>query len=136
MADTLVERVTGQASAGAVPVAINLVMSTDTMLGGEKAAEVAGYGPIPACVARQLVSEGFDLDSETTSTLMRLYTRPSDDRWSRWTPSRGALARHCRSSSPGATDDAGLPMSPPAVGFWPAEESALETELAAPINAA
>ncbi len=78
MADTLVERVTGQKSADAVPVAVNLVMSSDTMLGGVKAAEVPGYGPIPASVARRLVSEGFDPDSETTSTLRRLYARPSD----------------------------------------------------------
>ncbi len=204
MADTLVERVTGQASADAVPVAVNLVISADTMLGGEKAAEVPGYGPIPASVARKLVSEGFDPDSETTTTLRRLYARPSDgtlvsmDAKSRCFPAAVALFvarrdRRCRVAycnghvehidhilvhrSGGATtaeNGEGLcrlhnlvkelpgwkyrrctefgditvidiitpsgrehrSTSPPAVGFRAAGESALETELAALINAA
>ncbi len=78
MADTLVERVTGQASADAVPVAVNVVMSAETMLGGQKAAEVPGYGPIPAAVARQLIAEGSSPDGDTASTIRRLYARPSD----------------------------------------------------------
>ncbi|HEU4543668.1 MAG TPA: DUF222 domain-containing protein [Jiangellaceae bacterium] len=55
MADTLVERLTGQASAGAVSAEIGLVM-TDTSLftGDETAAELTGYGPIPAAVARHI----------------------------------------------------------------------------------
>ena len=54
MADTLVERVTGQASADAVPVEVELVMSDETLLGGPEPALIPGYGPVPAGVARDL----------------------------------------------------------------------------------
>lgn len=70
MADTLVERLTGQSSAEAVPVAVNLVVSDATLLGGgHEAATVldgAGGGPagaggvVPAQVARNLVANGLD----------------------------------------------------------------------------
>jgi hypothetical protein len=53
MADTLVERVTGQASAPAVPVEVQLVMTDHTLLGGDpEPAELTGYGPLPAPLAR------------------------------------------------------------------------------------
>ena len=54
MADTMVERLTGQASASAVPVEVNLTM-TDTALlgGGDEPADLDGYGPVPAPVARE-----------------------------------------------------------------------------------
>ncbi|WP_338837200.1 DUF222 domain-containing protein [Gordonia polyisoprenivorans] len=78
MADTLVERVTGQASATAVPVAVNLVLSAETMLGGDASAEIPGFGPIPAEMARQLIADGVDPDGETASTIRRLYVRPAE----------------------------------------------------------
>lgn len=55
MADTLVCRATGQASADAVGVEIQLVMTDQTLLAGsEVPARIAGYGPVPAGVARRL----------------------------------------------------------------------------------
>jgi len=48
MADTLVERVTGQTTATAVPVQVHLVLPDRVLLGqAEDAAELHGYGPIP-----------------------------------------------------------------------------------------
>ncbi|EUA49800.1 putative hNH nuclease [Mycobacterium xenopi 4042] len=56
MADTLVERVTGRAADVAEPVAVNLVISDETLLGGaDAAARIDGYGPIPASVACNMV---------------------------------------------------------------------------------
>ena len=53
MADTLVERVTGRPAETPEPVAVNLVMTDETLLGGDTTpAVVEGYGPIPAAVAR------------------------------------------------------------------------------------
>jgi hypothetical protein len=78
MADTLVERVTGQARAGDVPVEINLVMTDQSLLaptgaGGDEPAQLIGYGPVPAAVARQLVLGPSD---DTAMWLRRLYTAP------------------------------------------------------------
>ena len=71
MADTLVERLTGQATAQAVPVEIELVMSDETLLGGDEPAELPGYGPIPAGLARDLA-----LGDVAPRWLRRLYRRP------------------------------------------------------------
>ncbi|GAA1480703.1 HNH endonuclease signature motif containing protein [Gordonia sinesedis] len=78
IADTLVERVTGQASASAVPVAVEVVMSEQTLLGGTDGAELPGFGPIPGHVARELIADGIDADDEVVSSLRRLYARPAD----------------------------------------------------------
>lgn len=79
MADTLVERVTGRAASEPVPVAMDMVMSDESLLGlNDSAAEVMGYGPIPAEVARELVAASVSPDGETASTLRRVYARPSD----------------------------------------------------------
>jgi hypothetical protein len=76
MADTFVERVTGRAAAAAMPIAVNLVLSDETLLGGSNApAALGGYGPIPAAVARSLVS-GAVTDSRSRATLRRLYAHP------------------------------------------------------------
>jgi len=57
MADTLVERVTGQASADAVPIAVQLVMSDATLLGaGHEPAVLDGAHLVPAQIARELVA--------------------------------------------------------------------------------
>ena len=56
MADTLVERVTGQSSAEAVPVEVNLVMPLDTLVGGDDAGELVGQGPVAAPTARALLA--------------------------------------------------------------------------------
>ena len=56
MADTLVERVTGQAHADGTPVEVQLVMTDRTLLAGDnEPAVIPGYGPVSAPVARELV---------------------------------------------------------------------------------
>lgn len=48
MADTLVERVTGRDAAVPTPIAVNLVLTDESLLGADSApADVCGYGPIP-----------------------------------------------------------------------------------------
>jgi hypothetical protein len=77
MADTLVERVTGRSAAAATPIAVNLVLSDETLLGGSSAAaDICGYGPVPATVARELVS-GAVTDDRSRATLRRLYAHPA-----------------------------------------------------------
>jgi hypothetical protein len=74
MADTLVERLTGQATATDTPVEVQLVM-TDTALFGtdETPARFPGHGSLPAGIARELVGS-----SEADVYLRRLYTAPDD----------------------------------------------------------
>ncbi len=75
MADVLVERITGQTRAPDVPVTVNLVLS-DTALfgGGHEPADVPGYGPIPAEIARHLAAHS--LSSEATTFIRGLYANP------------------------------------------------------------
>ncbi|MEB4210034.1 HNH endonuclease [Mycobacterium sp. 94-17] len=76
MADTLVERVTGRSATVPAPVAVNLVLSDDTLLGGDDApADITGYGPVPAAVARAMVA-GAATDRRSRATLRRLYAHP------------------------------------------------------------
>ena len=77
MADTLVERVTGQATAGAVPVEIQLVMPAETLLAqGPEPAAVPGHGPLPASIARDLLARC--TDSGAPVWLRRLFTAPGE----------------------------------------------------------
>ncbi len=76
MADALVERVTGRPADVAPPIAVNLVITDETLLGrDDTAAVVDGYGPIPAGVARGLVSNAA-ADARSRATLRRLYRHP------------------------------------------------------------
>jgi hypothetical protein len=91
MADTLVERITGQSHADDVPVEINLVMTDRTLLAGkapassdrcagddagvDEPAHLDGYGPIPAELARELVFVPADA---TPMWLRRLFRAPSN----------------------------------------------------------
>jgi 5-methylcytosine-specific restriction endonuclease McrA len=82
MADTLVERVTGQATAEAVPVEVNLVMTDQAMLdvgdAKDEPAHLEGYGPIPAAVARQLLLPNDDEASVSAQVwVRRLFTAPT-----------------------------------------------------------
>lgn len=78
MADTLVERLTGQGSAEAVPVRVELVMTDDTLLaGGDEPALVPGYGPIPAGLARDLVGDAI---AGIRAWCRRVYTHPGTGR--------------------------------------------------------
>ena len=58
MADTLVERITGQASAPDVSAEVQIMMPLDTLLdaNNHSPAELDGYGPLPADVARDIVA--------------------------------------------------------------------------------
>ncbi len=77
MADTLVHRVTGRPADVPEPIAVNLVLSDDALLGdGSDAATITGYGPIPAAVARGLVASAVG-DQRSRATLRRLYAHPA-----------------------------------------------------------
>ena len=61
MVDLLFDRGTGASLAAGVPVAVNLVLSDETLLaGGHEAAQLQGFGPVPAGIARQLVADAVD----------------------------------------------------------------------------
>ncbi|MGX9672617.1 HNH endonuclease [Mycobacterium sp. HM-7] len=77
MADVVVERVTGRDPVESpVPVALNLVMSDETLLtGGEEPAQLDGYGPIPAALARDLVLAAA-ADPKAGAAVRRLYAQP------------------------------------------------------------
>lgn len=74
MADTLVERLTGQTRADKQTIEVGVLMSPETLMGtssnGDEAAYVNEYGPIPAGLARTLVREA------DHAWLRRLYTTP------------------------------------------------------------
>lgn len=73
MADTLVARITGQATAEGIPVEINLVISDHTLLAGDhEPAHLHGYGPIPASLARDLVRHA------DKAWVRRLFTHSTD----------------------------------------------------------
>ncbi len=77
MADTLVGRITGRPADQAVPVALNLVISDQALLGVEPAAAViAGYGSVPSAVAQRLVADAVG-DPASLATLRRLYASPA-----------------------------------------------------------
>jgi hypothetical protein len=58
MADTVVERLTGQAQATDVNAELQIVMDLDALLdaNNHKPAELAGYGPLPADLARDILA--------------------------------------------------------------------------------
>jgi hypothetical protein len=77
MADTLVERVTGHPAGAPMPIAVNLVISDETLFGGDTSpARVPGYGPIPAAVALRLARDAVT-DERSKATLRRLYRHPN-----------------------------------------------------------
>lgn len=83
MADTLVRRLTGAATDAEdrpiVPVAINLVMSDQTLLGSsDDPVELEDHGSIPADLARELVADA--LDARSKVWLRRLYAHPLSGR--------------------------------------------------------
>lgn len=96
MADTLVERVTGQATADAVPVEVNLHMGEDALFSDDperntEPADLEGYGPVPAPMARDWLRPDDDAASPTADQpdpderearvwVRRLYQRPGDRR--------------------------------------------------------
>jgi hypothetical protein len=77
MADTLVERVTGQAKAPDVPVEVQLVMTDRSLLvGDDTPARIVGHGPVPAALARALMRAG-EAGEAARVWIRRLFTSPS-----------------------------------------------------------
>lgn len=77
VADAFVARLTGQATATAVPVALHVVLSAETLLGdGDEAAEILGHGPIPASVAREMATGSPD----AVASIRRLFRVEATDR--------------------------------------------------------
>ena len=74
MADTLVERVTGQARATDVNVEVGIVLPADALLDPDAggAADVTGYGPIPAEIAHEMLA-----DTRGRRWWRRLFTAPA-----------------------------------------------------------
>ena len=71
MADTLVERVTGQVNAAGIDVEVQLVMTDSTLLSDDHSpAQVIGFGPIHAALARVIVRRAH------RAWLRRLYRNP------------------------------------------------------------
>ncbi len=76
MADLLVERLTGQTHATAVPVCVDVVISDETLLGaGHEPATIPGHGPVPAEIARDLIATG--VDDAVHTWVRRLYADPT-----------------------------------------------------------
>ncbi|MGL5811308.1 MAG: HNH endonuclease, partial [Nocardioides sp.] len=68
---------TGQTTASAVPVEVTLVMTDHTLLAGDpQPANLTGYGPIPATLARNLVETSDTNSGKGGFWLRRLYTHP------------------------------------------------------------
>ena len=77
MSDTLVERVTGQATADQVPVEIHLVMTETSLLGDEhEPADLDGYGPLPAPLIRRWLRGDPVGDAEAQVWVRRLFRSP------------------------------------------------------------
>ncbi|ULE35660.1 DUF222 domain-containing protein [Mycobacterium sp. IDR2000157661] len=76
MADTLVQRVTGQSATQPISVALNLVMADTTLVGDDESpAWLDGYGPVPAAIARGLTGDAC-ADAAAKAMLRRLYRHP------------------------------------------------------------
>ena len=74
MADTMVTRITGQETADAVPIGLHLVMTDASLVSGDCApGRIVGHGPIPAALARRLVTAA----PAVASWVKRLYESPT-----------------------------------------------------------
>ena len=74
MADTLVCRLLGVEQPTSLPVLTHVVVADDVLFGtSEEAAHLAGFGPIPAELARELVATASE---EDLAQLRRLYVKP------------------------------------------------------------
>jgi hypothetical protein len=67
MADTLVERLTGQPHAAAVPVEVHVVVPVATLAGtSDEPAEIPGHGPISANTFRSLIGTSLEAARRTS----------------------------------------------------------------------
>jgi hypothetical protein len=75
MADTLIERVTGRPADMPVPLTVNIVIPDKALLGiSDAAATIEDHGPIPADIARQMITD--TIDQQGFAELRRLYAAP------------------------------------------------------------
>ncbi|WBP96805.1 DUF222 domain-containing protein [Mycolicibacterium neoaurum] len=75
MTDTMYARITGRSSGEAVPMTVNVVLSDESLIGtGDDAAAVQDFDPIPAEVARKLITDA--IDAQGWVELRRLYAAP------------------------------------------------------------
>ena len=86
MADALVERVTGLATAAAVPVEVDLVMTDRTLLApawseadeqDDEPGVIVGYGPVPAAIARAIARGSVEQGQRGPRWLRRLFLHPA-----------------------------------------------------------
>lgn len=74
LADTFVERVSGQASAAAVPAEIHLLVEAESVFSdGRVPAWLPGFGPLPAKTAREFIAA-----NKAKMFLSRIFTSPKD----------------------------------------------------------
>lgn len=83
MADTLVERLTGQGAADDVPLAINLIMTDEALFNTgthpDEPVDVVADGVAPTTIPAELARRAAaDASGEASAFLRRLYTRPED----------------------------------------------------------
>lgn len=75
MSDTLYDRVTGRSAAEPVPMTVNVVLSDEALIGGsDEPAAVQDHEPIPAELARRLITDA--IDKQGWVELRRLYAAP------------------------------------------------------------
>jgi hypothetical protein len=74
MADTMVERLTGQTTAPDVNIEVQIMMSLDALLDPDTGgpATIPGYGPLPADIARDII-----ITSKGRKWWRRLFTAPT-----------------------------------------------------------
>ncbi len=132
MADTLVERVTGQTTATAVPVEVHLVMTDTTLLGTgtdhtgtactgisrpadrpagrvDVPAQLEGYGPLPAPVGAGLAPR----HRRARCGCVGSTPAPRPGSWSRWTPDAAGSPDSSAGSWSCATSTAAPPGATP-----------------------
>ncbi len=75
MADTLVERLTGQTRAQDLDIELQIMMPLDTLINPDdhRAATIPGYGPLPADLAKEMISH-----SGGHKWWRRLFTAPTE----------------------------------------------------------
>ncbi|MCU4297326.1 HNH endonuclease [Brevibacterium permense] len=74
LADTFVERLSGQTSATAVPAEIHVLVEAESLLSdGLVPAWMPGFGPLPAQTARKFIAA-----NEAKMFISRIFTRPDD----------------------------------------------------------
>ena len=93
MADTLVERITGQVQASDVNAELQIVMDLDALLDAneQNTAELAGYGPLPADIARDILAT-----SKGRLWWRRLYAAPVGGPLAGGDPDRRRFDGHLR----------------------------------------